>query len=83
MNIIDVKRLWRVVWVHRNGYLAPAQHVWAKVERRLPHLEKRFVTQWAKENSRLSAFPKEWYYKLEALEVYDPPRNEKDPMGPS
>ena len=82
MNTLEVKRLWRVVWVHRNGYLAPAQYVWAKVERRQSWLEKRFVTEWAREHSRLSAFPKEWYYKLEALEIYDPPREGKGPKGP-
>ena len=74
----EVKRLWRVVWVHRNGYRAPVQYVWAKVEKRYPHIEKRFVTEWAKENSRLSAFPKEWYYKLTALEVYDPPVEKRE-----
>ena len=68
----EVKRLWRVSWVHRNGYRSPDKFVWAKLERRMPNVEKRFVIEWAKTASRLSYFPDQWYFTVEPMEVYDP-----------
>lgn len=57
----EVYRLWRVDWVHLNGYLAPSQYLWLKAQNRG---ERKKLNQWAKENSRLADFPDEWYFTI-------------------
>lgn len=49
-------RLWRVLWVHRNGYQAPTQVVEAK--------KRKEVIDFAKEQ-RLADFPKSWSFHIE------------------
>jgi hypothetical protein len=56
MNNENKLRLWRVLWVHLNGYQAPTQVVEAKT--------RKEVIEFAKEQ-RLADFPKSWYFLIE------------------
>jgi hypothetical protein len=49
-------RLWRVEWVHINGYQAPYQMYECK--------KRREAVQWAKKSSRLADFPNVWSFRL-------------------
>ena len=59
MKMRKLSRLWRVDWVHRNGYQAPSRYVEAKT-RKEAHAE-------AKESSRLADFPESWRHELTKL----------------
>jgi hypothetical protein len=48
--------LWRVEWVHRNGYQAPYRFVEAKT--------RREATKLAPLTSRLADFPDSWSFRL-------------------
>tara|TARA_Y100000034_G_C6880561_1_gene403450 strand:+ start:111 stop:296 length:186 start_codon:yes stop_codon:yes gene_type:complete len=48
-------QLWRVDWVHRNGYRAPSKYVWAKTKKETHKLARE---------SRLADFPDSWSYSL-------------------
>jgi len=73
----EVKRLWRVSWVHRRGYRAPDRFVWAKCGRE----ERLNAIRLAKESSRLRDFPELWHFTIEQMDVFDPPKM-KGPKGP-
>lgn len=51
--------LWRVEWVHRNGYQAPYRFVEAKTRREALKL--------APSTSRLADFPESWSFRLVKL----------------
>lgn len=55
MNNEKQLRLWRVLWVHRNGYQAPSHLMEAKT--------KKEVISFAKKN-RLADFPEVWSYHI-------------------
>lgn len=48
-------RLWRVLWVHRNGYQAPSQLVEAKTKKEVVPVAK---------DCRLADFPESWSYHI-------------------
>jgi hypothetical protein len=48
-------RLWRVEWVHRNGYQAPSQLVEAKRRKEVIPFAKAY---------RLADFPEKWSYHV-------------------
>jgi hypothetical protein len=51
--------LWRVEWIHRNGYQAPNRYVEAKTRREAINL--------APKTSRLADFPECWRWRLVKL----------------
>jgi hypothetical protein len=68
--------LWRVEWVHRNGYPAPYQFVWSekpanpKDQRQWDAMMKE-VHKRAKMGSRLGDFSKSWSYRLVRIRKED------------
>jgi hypothetical protein len=62
MHNSNSERLWRVAWVHRNGYLAPYQYVVAKKYREA----HRMVLE---TKPRLLDFPESWSFRLEELDL--------------
>ena len=48
--------LWRVEWVHRNGYQAPTYYVECK--------RRKEAIELAKGRSRLASFPKVWFARV-------------------
>ncbi len=56
MMNINTTLLWRVDWIHRNGYQAPTYYVEAKTRREALAL--------AKEKSRFTDFPKTWFCRI-------------------
>jgi hypothetical protein len=52
-------RLWRVDWVHRDGYLAPYQVCECRT--------KKEAAEWAKKSSRLADFPHVWCFRLSEI----------------
>jgi len=59
MKMREHRWLWRVNWVHLNGYQAPTRMVEAKTRKEAMKL--------AKESSRLADFPKSWRFILTKL----------------
>lgn len=55
--------LWRVDWVHRNGYLAPHYYVEAK-KGKDRKASRRNAIKVAQERSRLANFPNTWFCKI-------------------
>jgi len=68
MNQNKQIRLWRVEWVHKNGYRAPHYWVEAKVVIRKGNVNeketRKNAVKAAKQHSRLGDFPKTWYCKI-------------------
>jgi len=62
MSTIAQQSLWRVTWVHRNGYLAPYQYTEAKTYR---DAHKQILAS----KPRLLDFPESWSFKLEQLDL--------------
>ena len=58
MRTTTVLRLWRVEWVHRNGYRAPYQFVEAKTRKEAIEIQK------VSKSSRLADFPEVWSWHL-------------------
>lgn len=56
MKMRKQRWLWRVNWVHTNGYHAPTRTVEAKT--------RREATELAKKSSRLADFPQSWRFIL-------------------
>jgi len=62
MSTIAQQSLWRVIWTHRNGYLAPQQYVVAK---KYKDAHKMISDS----KPRLLDFPESWSFKLEELDL--------------
>lgn len=58
-NVKHVLRLYKVEWVHENGYHAPHSFVEAETKEEAVKLQKQT-------KARLSAFPESWSWKLSA-----------------
>ena len=57
MKTVKVIRLWRVEWVHRNGYQAPYSYVEAENRKEAAKLLNQIP-------SRLKEFPESWSWRL-------------------
>lgn len=62
MKTKHVLRLWRVEWVHRDGYQAPHGFVEAEKREEAVKLQK-------KTKARLKDFPESWSWKLLATNL--------------
>lgn len=62
--------LWRVTWIHRNGYSSPIYWVETNNQRDNSRNRKAAVKE-AKLKSRLADFPKTWYCRVTDVTDYE------------